>query len=189
MSATKAASEKQRAGKRTPAAKIVFITGGVRSGKSSFAISEALKVAGKKAFIATAEATDCEMEERIKRHKQDRGIGWKTFEEPVAVARLVEEINGRYQVIVIDCLTLWLANIMMSGLNAEKETGDFVATLRALKETKLFIVSNEVGMGIVPENELARKFRDMAGRLNQQVASASEEVYITLSGIPVKIKG
>jgi adenosylcobinamide kinase/adenosylcobinamide-phosphate guanylyltransferase len=172
-----------------PAARIVFITGGARSGKSSFAISEALKIAGKKAFIATAEATDREMEERIKRHKQDRGNRWKTFEEPVAVARLVEEISVRYPVIVIDCLTLWLANVMMSGMNAEKEIRDLTAVLRALKKTKLFVVSNEVGMGIVPENELARKFRDMAGRLNQKVASASDEVYITLSGIPVKIKG
>jgi len=189
MSATRTASEKRVERRISAMGKMVFVTGGARSGKSSFALSEALKIAGKKAFIATAEETDEEMKDRINRHRQDRGNGWKTFEEPVAIARLVKGIDGRYPVIVIDCLTLWLANLMMSGLDPEKETGRLVAALRALKKSRVFIVSNEVGMGIVPENELARRFRDMAGRLNQRVAEVSDEVYVTFSGIPVKIKG
>jgi adenosylcobinamide kinase/adenosylcobinamide-phosphate guanylyltransferase len=172
-----------------PVRRIVFITGGARSGKSGFALSEALKIAGEKAFLATAEATDKEMEDRIKRHKQDRGNGWKTFEEPISVARLMKEIDGRYPVVVVDCLTLWLANVMMSSLDTEKETGRLLAALRALKRSRVFIVSNEVGMGIVPESEIARRFRDMAGRLNQRVAALADEVYVTFSGIPVKIKG
>ena len=182
MSAMRTTSEKRTG-------QIILVTGGARSGKSGFALSEALKMSGKKAFLATAEAMDKEMEDRIKRHKEDRGKGWKTFEEPLYLARLLEEIDGRYPVIIVDCLTLWLANVMMADLDAEGETDCLMAAFRALRRSKVFIVSNEVGMGIVPENELARKFRDLAGRLNQRVAAAADEVYITVSGIPVKIKG
>jgi adenosylcobinamide kinase/adenosylcobinamide-phosphate guanylyltransferase len=182
-------SEKRMKRETGTVRRIVFITGGARSGKSGFALSEANKVNGQKAFLATAEATDKEMEDRIRRHRQDRGKGWKTFEEPISVARLVKEIDGRYPVVVVDCLTLWLANVMMSGLDAEKEIHRLLGALRVLKRSKVFIVSNEVGMGIVPENELARRFRDMAGRLNQRVAALADEVYVTFSGIPVKIKG
>jgi adenosylcobinamide kinase/adenosylcobinamide-phosphate guanylyltransferase len=189
MSATRATSEKGTKRETAAVRRIVFITGGARSGKSSFALSEALKITGKKAFLASAEATDKEMEDRIRRHRKDRGDGWKTFEEPTDLARLMREIDGRYAVIVLDCLTLWLANVMMSGLDAEKETGRLISALRALKRSKVFVVSNEVGMGIVPENELARRFRDMAGQLNQRVAAVADEVFVTVSGIPVKIKG
>ncbi len=189
MSATRPASEGRGSKARAKPAGIVLITGGARSGKSRFALSEALKIDGRRALIATAEATDEEMEDRISRHKQDRGSGWKTFEEPVTIARLIKVLDGRYPVIVIDCLTLWLANLIMSGLDAEKETKRLVMTLKSIRKSKVFIVSNEVGMGIVPENELARKFRDMAGRLNQRVSSVSDEVHFILSGIPIKIKG
>ena len=189
MSATRTTSEKRTKRDTAAAGRIVLVTGGARSGKSNFALSEALKFTGEKAFVATAEATDEEMEERIKRHKRDRGGGWKTFEEPISIAPLVKEIDGRYPVIIVDCFTLWLANVMMSGLDAERETGRLIAALRALKKSRVFVVSNEVGMGIVPENELARRFRDMAGRLNQKVAGIADEVYVTFSGIPVKIKG
>ncbi len=189
MSATRTSSERRRKGETAPSRRIVFVTGGARSGKSGFVLSEALKITGKKAFLATGEAGDKEMEQRIKRHRKDRGEGWKTFEEPVYIGRLMEKIDGRYAVIVVDCLTLWLSNVMRSGLNAERETGRMLASLRAVKASSVFIVSNEVGMGIVPENELARRFRDLAGRLNQRVAAAADEVYLTLSGVPVKIKG
>ncbi len=189
MSATRAISERRTKRGSAPGRRIVFVTGGARSGKSRFALSEALKIAGKKAFIATAEAADNEMAERIERHRKDRGDGWRTFEEPVRVGRLVEKIDGEYAVVVIDCLTLWLTNVMMSDLDAEKETRRMLAALRAVKESSVFIVSNEVGMGIVPENELARRFRDLAGRLNQKVAALADEVYVMFSGVPVKIKG
>lgn len=189
MSALRTTSKNHAAKKGSPAKRIVLVTGGARSGKSRFALEEALKIAGEKAFIATAEATDKEMENRITRHRKDRGNGWKTFEEPLSIARLMRKIDGQYPVIVLDCLTLWLANVMMSGLDGEKEAGRLVAALRALKKASVFIVSNEVGMGIVPENELARRFRDVAGRLNQWIAGVADEVYVTLSGIPVKIKG
>lgn len=169
--------------------KIIFITGGARSGKSRLALEEALRVPGKKAFIATAEESDDEMRERIRRHKQDRGEGWETYEEPLKIADVLGGMEGHYGVIVIDCLTLWLSNVMQSTLDVDAEIEQFISSLARLSLPSVFIVSNEVGMGIVPENELARRFRDVAGRLNQRVAGAADEVYVTLSGIPVKIKG
>jgi adenosylcobinamide kinase/adenosylcobinamide-phosphate guanylyltransferase len=185
----KTASEKRMSRKNPAGRGIVFVTGGARSGKSGFALSEALKIGGKKAFLATAEATDKEMKDRIQRHRDDRGSGWKTYEEPVRIARLLREIDARYPVVVIDCLTLWLANVMMSGLDEEKEGDRLLSALKAMKKAKVIVVSNEVGMGIVPENELARRFRDAAGRLNQRVAAIADEAYVTVSGIPLKIKG
>ena len=169
--------------------RIVLITGGARSGKSRYALEEALRVSGRKAFIATAEESDDEMRERIGRHKQDRGEGWETYEEPLKIVDVLGEMGGHYGAIVIDCLTLWLANVMQSSLDVDAEIERLILSLVKADLPSVFIVSNEVGMGIVPENELARRFRDMAGRLNQRIAGVADEVYVTLSGIPVKIKG
>ncbi|MDO9289139.1 MAG: bifunctional adenosylcobinamide kinase/adenosylcobinamide-phosphate guanylyltransferase [Thermodesulfovibrionales bacterium] len=166
---------------------ITFIIGGARSGKSSFAVSEALKLKGRKAYIASAEALDGEMKERIKKHKKDRGDGWDTYEEPIRISEVLKKIEGQYSVILLDCLTLWLSNLMMNEKNIEQEIENFIHSLFTV-HCSLFIVSNEVGMGIVPENEMARRFRDMAGMLNQRVAEIADEVYLVVSGIPVKIK-
>lgn len=167
--------------------KVVFITGGARSGKSSFALAEALKIKGRKAYIATAEALDEEMRQRIEKHKQHRGDKWDTYEEPIRLTAVIKKIEGEYEVIVIDCLTLWLSNLMMNGKNIEEEIKTFCFSLNAERCT-LYIVSNEVGMGIVPGNETTRKFRDIAGMLNQKVAETADEVYMVVAGIPVKIK-
>src|SRR5512139_1086716 len=172
--------------------KVVFITGGARSGKSSFALREASLISGRKVFIATAQPTDNEMKERIERHQRDRGLGWETLEEPLRVSKAIEEMSERYDVLILDCLTIWLSNVMWSGSDAELEIENLVLSIKRFlgnPSAMLFIVSNEVGMGIVPENEMARKFRDLAGRLNQKVAEVSGEVYWTVSGIPLKIKG
>jgi adenosylcobinamide kinase/adenosylcobinamide-phosphate guanylyltransferase len=171
--------------------KIIFITGGARSGKSDFALREALKIRGKRAFIATAEAADGEMEDRIRKHKKERGRGWDTHEEPLKIAKLLKRLDRDQSVVVLDCLTLWLANVMMSSPApvADDEIEALIAALSALKKAWVFIVSNEVGMGIVPENELARRYRDLAGRLNQKVAAVADEVFVTLSGMPLKLKG
>ena len=168
--------------------KIVFITGGTRSGKSWFALEGASKIPGRHAFIATAMPVDDEMKLRIEKHREDRRDGWDTYEEPVQITRVIREIEGKYGAIIVDCLTLWLSNILLDGVDVEAEIEDLVSNLRKFSESSVFIVSNEVGMGIVPENELARKFRDMAGRLNQRVAEIADEVFITVAGIPVKIK-
>jgi len=167
--------------------KIIFITGGARSGKSSFAMAEALKINGIKAYIATAEALDEEMKERIEKHKRQRGDDWVTYEEPIKISDVLKTIERRYRVVVIDCLTLWLSNLMKTDLNIETEIGHFISSLVTCHSSLIFIVSNEVGMGIVPENEMARRFRDMAGILNQKMAEISDEVFIVVAGIPIKI--
>lgn len=185
--------------------RIIFITGGARSGKSRFAITEASKIIGRRAYIATAEPLDDEMKERIERHKMERGDEWDTYEEPIEIATVLQEIRDRYNVIVLDCMTMWLSNLLIGTQNteyriqtAEAEIKDFLETIKSLKNSfvrnpssnncSMFIVSNEVGMGIVPDNEMARRFRDLAGFLNQKVAEIADEVYFLVSGIPLKIK-
>lgn len=176
--------------------RIVFITGGARSGKSRFALEKANSMNGKKVYIATAEPLDEEMRERIKRHKEERGREWLTMEEPIKIPKLLRELKGECDVILLDCLTLWLSNLMVAGRELSGEIEEFIAALKGIKNSSssclqplaLFIVSNEVGMGIVPENELARRFRDLAGMLNQRVAEIADEVYFLVSGIPLKIK-
>jgi len=174
--------------------KITFVIGGARSGKSSFALREAEKISGPKAYIATAQALDDEMKERIRKHKDERGAGWDTLEEYLNVADLISEVSSKYGVIVLDCLTLWLSNLLCNNPDVKKEIENLTEALKSLSLgtchlSQVFIVSNEVGMGIVPENKLARQFRDLAGMLNQKVAEVADEVYLVTAGIPVKIKG
>jgi adenosylcobinamide kinase/adenosylcobinamide-phosphate guanylyltransferase len=170
--------------------RIYFITGGARSGKSAFAEKLASELQGKRAYLATAQALDAEMVARIEHHRKRRGSAWDTFEEPLAVAELIRKLSGRYEVVLLDCLTLWLSNVMAhtDGDDAVNASAD--ALVSGLKDFSgaCIVVSNEVGLGIVPENPLARRFRDFAGMLNQKTAQAADEVYFTVSGIPVKIK-
>lgn len=169
--------------------RVTFVIGGTRSGKSSFALREASRLAGRKVFVATARAFDAEMEERIEKHRAERGADWETCEEPVDLAGAVRKVSLTHDVALIDCLTLWLSNLLGERDTAQRAQDDFVDSLKALERgTHLFVVSNEVGMGIVPENALAREFRDVAGRLNQRVAEAASEVFLVVAGIPVKIK-
>ena len=170
--------------------KIYFITGGARSGKSAFAEKLAKDLGGKRAYVATAQALDAEMAARIAKHRQDRGTAWETFEEPLAVAELLRKLSGRYDVTLLDCLTLWLSNVMAHTDSAAAVITRSDELIGAIKEHRgsCILVSNEVGLGIVPDNPLARKFRDLAGTLNQKVALAADEVYFTAAGIPLKIK-
>ena len=170
--------------------KIYFITGGARSGKSAFAEKLAYGLSGKRAYIATAQALDAEMAARIEKHRKDRGNTWDTFEEPLAVAELISKLNRTYDVVLLDCLTLWLSNVMAhsDGENAVlARSGELVTALKSFAGSCI-VVTNEVGLGIVPDNPLARNFRDRAGMLNQLVAQAADEAYFTAAGIPVKIK-
>jgi adenosylcobinamide kinase/adenosylcobinamide-phosphate guanylyltransferase len=140
--------------------------------------------------VATAQALDEEMAARIATHRKDRGASWDTFEEPLAIGELLGKLSDRYPVVLLDCLTLWLSNVMAHTENdgqVHERTRELVAAVRAYKGNCI-IVSNEVGLGIVPDNPLARKFRDLAGILNQKVAQAADEVYFTAAGIPMKIK-
>jgi adenosylcobinamide kinase/adenosylcobinamide-phosphate guanylyltransferase len=168
--------------------RIVFVVGGAKSGKSFFALAKAETFAGRKAFIATAESLDDEMKERIRRHRDQRGKEWETFEEPKEMARVLREIGDGYGAALIDCLTLWLSNLLHSHEDPDREIDSFLSVLREGEHPPFFIVSNEVGMGIVPDNALSRRFRDLAGRLNQEVATIADEVYLVTAGIPLRIK-
>jgi adenosylcobinamide kinase/adenosylcobinamide-phosphate guanylyltransferase len=130
------------------------------------------------------------MAAKIEKHRKDRGTTWDTFEEPLAVAELLGKLSRNYDVALLDCLTLWLSNVMAHAGgdgDVQSRSDELVAAVRDFKGSCI-LVSNEVGLGIVPDNPLARKFRDSAGVLNQKMAQAADEVYFTASGIPVKIK-
>ena len=173
-------------------ATITIITGGVRSGKSSFALSLAKQYKGKKAFVATALAIDHEMKLRIKKHRRSRGRHFTTVEEPCELGRAIKHIDGSVSVVVVDCLTVWLGNLFYNYDGDEKKVLERVRLFtKVLKKTAVdcIIVTNETGWGIVPENELSRKFRDVAGYVNQAVARMADAVYLLCCGIPVKIKG
>ncbi|MGQ9570087.1 MAG: bifunctional adenosylcobinamide kinase/adenosylcobinamide-phosphate guanylyltransferase [Thermodesulfovibrionales bacterium] len=169
--------------------KIIFITGGARSGKSRFALQLSNKIFPmRKAYIATAEALDKEMEERIKKHRRERGDGWVTYEEAIKIDEVLKDIDGKYDVIIIDCLTIWLSNLRKARLDIEAEIGKLISSLVTPHQSQIYIISNEVGMGIVPENKIGRRFRDISGILNQKIAKVADEVYLMVAGLPVKIK-
>ena len=209
----KAKGERRKANKensepQTPNSELIFILGGARSGKSSFALKLAESIKGKRLYIATAEALDDEMAKRIKKHKKERGDNWNTIEEPIKIVEVIKKNNpplppftkggkGGFNVILLDCLTLWISNLMhrearskgqgaRGGRTLQKIT-DLISACKKAKAS-IIIVSNEVGLGIVPDNPLARQFRDIAGFANQKIADAAGEVYFMVSGIPLKIK-
>ena len=171
-------------------AKIIFILGGARSGKSSYAIALAKKGRRKTAFIATCQALDKEMRGRIMLHQKTRPKDWHTFEEAYNVSGLVNKIGVKFEIIIIDCITLLVSNLMLKGLSADAIQKEISSILAALNKSKarVIIVSNEVGLGIVPRNKLARNFRDLAGQVNQIIASKADEVFFMAAGIPLKIK-
>jgi len=168
--------------------KRILILGGARSGKSTFALREASAAEGKKAFVATAEALDDEMKARIANHQRERGKNWRTFEEPVEVPELLRKIGPDHGIILIDCLTLWVSNLMMRQLPFGRYVDELVEAISDDAPGLLYIVSNEVGLGLVPETPLGRDYRDNIGRLNAEVASAATDVYFMAAGIPMKIK-
>jgi adenosylcobinamide kinase/adenosylcobinamide-phosphate guanylyltransferase len=171
--------------------KIIFITGGARSGKSRFAEELAQRFSRPKAYLATAQALDEEMAERIRRHRENRSGDWQTLEEPIKVTGCIEEEGDRFNLILLDCLTLWVSNLMTAGWDEEKILEEANRLLDACRQAKgsLILVGNEVGMGIVPENAQARLFRDLSGFIQQKVAREADEVYFMVSGLPVRIKG
>jgi adenosylcobinamide kinase / adenosylcobinamide-phosphate guanylyltransferase len=166
----------------------VLVLGGARSGKSAFAERLVLEAGLSRHYIATGRAWDDEMRERIEKHRADRGDGWQTHEEPLALVERLEALNDPNNVILVDCLTLWVTNLMME----EREmAGEFarLADFTSMTRATLVLVSNEVGLGIVPENRMAREFRDHAGRLHQSIAARARQVYFVAAGLPLKMKG
>lgn len=164
----------------------LLITGGARSGKSSFAEKRTLSYGTPVLYIATAQAFDEEMENRIQLHQQRRGDEWRTISEPLAIANILTSLD-RQGACLVDCLTLWLSNLIFAEEDISKATSSLIEAIAARRDP-VILVTNEVGGGIVPENALARRFRDEAGRLNQIVAEAVDEVYTCISGIPLKLK-
>ena len=164
----------------------LLITGGARSGKSSFAEKRTLSFGSPVIYIATAKAYDKEMEKRIQIHMQRRGNEWLTINEPIAIADKLLSSDGKGACLV-ECLTLWLSNLMFAEKDIMEATSSLIEAI-GIRRDPVILVTNEVGGGIVPENELARRFRDEAGRLNQIVAEAVDEVYTCISGIPLKLK-
>jgi len=164
----------------------LLITGGARSGKSSFAEKHTLSYGTPVIYIATAQAFDEEMENRIQLHQQRRGDEWRTISEPLAIANILTSLD-RQGACLVDCLTLWLSNLIFAEEDISKATSSLIEAIAARRDP-VILVTNEVGGGIVPENALARRFRDEAGRLNQIVAEAVDEVYTCISGIPLKLK-
>jgi adenosylcobinamide kinase / adenosylcobinamide-phosphate guanylyltransferase len=171
--------------------RIIFITGGARSGKSRLAEEIAIKHGGPLGYLATGQPGDEEMARRIARHRLRRGPDWQTIEEPLRLAEAIRGHDGFFRAMLVDCVTLWLTNLLLEYDDAGRVLADVngLTGMFSGLTTPLVLVSNEVGMGIVPENRLARSFRDLAGEANELLAAAADEVYVMISGLPLKLKG
>ena len=167
----------------------VLILGGARSGKTGFAERMAMRSGETPLYLATAQALDAEMLERVKLHQQQRHKRFATLEEPLALSSALRGAAKKHDVILVDCLTLWITNLLGSGQNIAEADDDLVATLPALTGTRVILVSNEVGLGIVPDNALARMFRDLAGAAHQRLAEICTEVHFVVAGLPMTLKG
>ena len=178
-------------------AKVILVTGGCRSGKSEFAERLALSCSKVRRYIATCPVCDEEMAGRVRRHRERRRAdGWETIEEPCELSEVLRQ-SPPESVVLVDCLTLWISNLMVRAEErgdvfdesaAEQESRRLERTLSDVRATVIFVL-NEVGMGVVPENALARRFRDCSGRCGQVIAGFADEVYFLVCGIPMKVKG
>lgn len=171
-------------------AKVTLVTGGARSGKSRFAESLAVQQGEPLLYIATAGFGDSEMKERITRHQERRGAAWQTIEEQYDLAGVLMGHDDWFKATLVDCVTLWLTNLLLKYKDKSavlEEVRRTVSTFTSLK-TPLVMVSNEVGLGIIPDNSLARVFCDLSGEANEILAAAADEVYVTFSGLPLKLK-
>ena len=170
-----------------PLPPVTLVLGGAASGKSRYAETLCERAAGERIYLATAEAGDAEMAERIRRHRARRGAGWRTVEVPLELTAALGANAAAGAAVLVDCLTLWLANLLGAGRDAAAETEALVAALPRLRGPVVF-VANEVGLGIVPENALARRFRDCAGELNLRLAAAADAVAFMAAGLPLHLK-
>ena len=180
---------------------IILCSGGARSGKSEFAERLALATEGRKAYVATGQAFDDEMIDRIKKHQERRGEIWNNFEVPLHLAIEWQNISQTADVILIDCLTMFTTNHMMAhgSIQGQQDANQLEATVLTELETLLasiktcegktvIFVTNEIGLGVVPDNKLARYFRDIAGRVNRTVATAADKLFLTISGVTIELK-
>ena len=168
---------------------LIFVLGGARSGKSSFALQQG-KVKSPRAFLATAEPLDAEMARRIQQHQESRGRRWRTFEIPTQLAEWFTEQGGDYSSVVVDCLTLWLNNLLREKVRPRHVPSQVRKLLKAIRAcpSQVVMVSNELGLGLVPGDAASREFRDVAGRINQLIAAEADQVYFLVSGLPLRLK-
>jgi adenosylcobinamide kinase / adenosylcobinamide-phosphate guanylyltransferase len=168
--------------------RIILVLGGARSGKSAFAEGLVDRSGLKKCYLATGQVFDDEMRRRVGEHRARRGAEWTLAEEPLELCGALGRLASENTAVLVDCLTLWVTNLMVAERGPAEETADLVKTLSGLPGT-VILVSNEVGLGIVPDNAMARAFRDHAGLLHQSVGGAANEVYFVAAGLPMKMKG
>lgn len=177
-----------RAAGRRPG-RLIMVVGGSASGKSA----KALELAGRTAprvFVATGQPLDEEMAERIRRHQASRGADWKTEEVPTDLVEWFDMNRGRYRTVVLDCITLWLSNLRGKGVSEAEIFQRVAVLLRAIRDmgSRVIIVTNELGLGLVPFNPNLRRFRDLAGQVNQQLAREADEVYFVVAGLSLRMK-
>jgi adenosylcobinamide kinase / adenosylcobinamide-phosphate guanylyltransferase len=165
----------------------LLVLGGARSGKSAYAQRLAEAYGSNRLYLATAAAGDEEMAARIARHQADRGEGWATIEEPLEIATALRTHARASRVVVVDCLTLWLSNLMFAGRDPGSASTDLAGAIRSLAGPAI-LVSNEVGMGLVPDNKLGREFRDWQGWVNREIGAACEAVIFVAAGLPLQLK-
>jgi len=166
-----------------------LVLGGARSGKTAFAEGLAMRSGSKPVYLATAEALDAEMRERVASHQRGRGERFATIEEPIALSDALLVAAREHDVILVDCLTLWITNLLIANQDVAMAVSELGATLVQLKTARVILVSNEVGLGIVPDNAMARTFRDLAGSAHQRLAEVCDDVYFVAAGLPMTLKG
>ncbi|MBI4921204.1 MAG: bifunctional adenosylcobinamide kinase/adenosylcobinamide-phosphate guanylyltransferase [Devosia nanyangense] len=167
----------------------VLVLGGARSGKTGFAERLAMRAGQTPLYLATAQALDAEMRERVKLHQQQRHGRFATLEEPLAVPAALRAAARKHDVILVDCLTLWITNLLGANRNVAEAVEELAAALAQIDTARIILVSNEVGLGIVPDNALARTFRDLAGSAHQRLAEICAEVHFIVAGLPMTLKG
>jgi adenosylcobinamide kinase/adenosylcobinamide-phosphate guanylyltransferase len=171
------------------ARRLILVGGGARSGKSRFALERARALGVRRLFIATAERSDDEMRDRIARHRAERGGAFDTLEEPRALPEAVDAARG-HDVVLVDCLTIWISNLLVDGAPpdaVEERVGALLAAL-ARRRAHVVVVSNEVGMSLVPETPLGRAFRDLTGQAHQRIAAVADELYLATMGVVLRLK-
>ena len=167
----------------------VLVLGGARSGKTGFAERLAMRAGETPLYLATAQALDAEMLERVKLHQQQRHKRFSTLEEPLALTAALRGAAKKHDVILVDCLTLWITNLIVANRNVAEAVDELAAALPQIEGSRIILVSNEVGLGIVPDNPMARMFRDLAGAAHQRLAEICAEVHFVVAGLPMTLKG
>lgn len=167
----------------------ILVLGGARSGKTAFAERLTMRLGQRPAYLATAETLDDEMRDRVRTHQQKRSAHFATIEEPLRLADRVLAVAREHDAILVDCLTLWITNLIIANEPVAEAVDELIAALGAINNSRVILVSNEVGLGIVPDNAMARLFRDLAGSAHQRLAEICPDVYFVVAGLPMVLKG